>query len=184
MKRRKVKIKRKTRRKKKSEAYAKHVTKVVAVLAPRHAGHSAEATATNKAALLKALSIGMAPGEAAEAIGIGRSTAFTWKQNDAEFSAKWDEARETAWDRLEGRMYSLGMDGEVSALEKTLKAYRPERWREPKSEDRAPGTQNNWFLNVTMREHAERLQRLGLPVPVIESDREEDYAPDNEANHS
>ena len=31
-----------------------------------------------------------------------------------------------------------------------------------------------------MQEHIERLERLGLPVPVIESDREEDYAPDTE----
>ena len=68
-------------------------------------------------------------------IGIGRSTAFAWKKDDPEFSAKWDEARETAWDKLEGKMYSLGMDdGEVSAIEKTLKAFRPERWREPRGD--------------------------------------------------
>ena len=34
------------------------------------------------------------------------------------------------------------------------------------------------------REHLERLERLGLPLPVIESDREEDYALDpTNANH-
>jgi hypothetical protein len=31
-------------------------------------------------------------------------------------------------------------------------------------------------MNVTMQEHLERLERLGLPAPVIESDREEDDA--------
>ena len=55
--------------------------------------------------MVKALSLGLGPGEAAEVIGIGRSTAFAWKKDDPEFSAKWDEARETAWDKLQGKMY-------------------------------------------------------------------------------
>jgi hypothetical protein len=32
-------------------------------------------------------------------------------------------------------------------------------------------------LNITLEEQYKRLERLGLPLPVIESDREEDYAP-------
>ena len=31
-------------------------------------------------------------------------------------------------------------------------------------------TQNNYFLNITLQEQRETLERLGLPVPVIESD--------------
>jgi hypothetical protein len=45
--------------------------------------------------------------------------------------------------------------------------------------DRAPATLTNYFLNVTLQEQYERLERLGLPVPVIESDNEEDYASDD-----
>ena len=37
-------------------------------------------------------------------------------------------------------------------------------------------TQNNYFLNITLQEQRETLERLGLPVPVIESTREEEYA--------
>ena len=135
MTRRKTKTKTETKRK--SEAVAKRKVKIVAVLAPKEAGHSPEATAANKTALLVALGLGMGPGEAAEAVGIGRSTAFGWKKDDPEFSAKWDEARETAWDKLEGRLYSLGMQGDRLSITDTLKAYRPERWRETKS-DAAP----------------------------------------------
>ena len=36
-------------------------------------------------------------------------------------------------------------------------------------------TQNNYFLNITLQEQLETLERLGLPAPVVESDREEDY---------
>jgi hypothetical protein len=32
---------------------------------------------------------------------------------------------------------------------------------------------------VTLQEQYERLERLGLPVPVIESDNEEDYVSDD-----
>jgi hypothetical protein len=39
---------------------------------------------------------------------------------------------------------------------------------------------NNYYLNITLKEQLETLERLGLPVPVIESDREEDYASDTE----
>ena len=40
------------------------------------------------------------------------------------------------------------------------------------SGDRASGAQSNFILNITMQEHVERLERLGLPVPVIETDYE------------
>jgi hypothetical protein len=40
------------------------------------------------------------------------------------------------------------------------------------------------FRNIPLEEHIERLKRLGLPVPVIESDYEEKDAPDpTNANH-
>ena len=42
----------KTKTKRKSEAVAKRKVKIVAVLAPKEAGHSPEATATNKKAVL------------------------------------------------------------------------------------------------------------------------------------
>jgi hypothetical protein len=163
----------KTETTRKSEAVAKRKVKIVAVLAPKEAGHSPEATAPNKAALLVALGLGMGPGEAAEAVGIGRSTAFGWKKDDPEFSAKWDEARETAWDKLEGRLYSLGMQGDRLSITDTLKAYRPERWRETKS-DAAPLT-TTVSVKMTLEESQERLRQLGIELPVFEGDQVEDH---------
>ena len=172
MKRRKTRLKTKTRRKskkRKSEAVAKRKAKIIAVLAPKQAGHTPEATAENKRALIKALSIGMGPGEAAEAIGIGRSTAFNWKQEDPAFSAKWEEARETAWDKLEGRLYDIGMAGEVKAITDTLKARRPETWRETRSEPTLT------TVKMTLEESKERLRQLGIELPRFEGDQVEDH---------
>ena len=148
----------KTETKRKSEAVAKRKVKIVAVLAPKEAGHSPEATATNKKAVLVGLGLGMGPGEVAEGIGIGRSTVFGWKRDDPEFSAKWNEARETAWD-LEGRLYDLGMLGEVKAITETLKARRPEVWRETRSE--SPLT-TNLTVKMTLEESQERLNSSAL----------------------
>ena len=163
---------RKTKTKRKSEAVAKRKVKIVAVLAPKEAGHSPEATATNKKAVLVGLGLGMGPGEVAEAIGIGRSTVFGWKRDDPEFSAKWDEARETAWDKLEGRLYDLGMLGEVKAITETLKARRPEVWRETRSE--SPLT-TNLTVKMTLEESQERLKQLGIELPAYEGDQDEDH---------
>ena len=113
------------------------------------------------------------------------ATAYNWKKEDAAFSAKWDEAVETALDKLEGRLYTLGIDGERQAITDTLKARHPGTWgNNSKSDEHTSGPQTNYFLNVTVQERLERLDRLGLPRPVIESDREEDYAADGDANNS
>ena len=54
-----------------------------------------------------------------------------------------------------------------------LRARRPEVYG--RSGDSRP--QSNVTLNITLAERIERLKRLGLPVPVIETDYEEDNAP-------
>jgi len=36
---------------------------------------------------------------------------------------------------------------------------------------------SNFILNITLEEQLKRLERLGLPLPVIESDYEEDDEP-------
>ncbi len=70
------------------------------------------------------------------------ATAYNWKKEDAAFSAKWDEAVETALDKLEGRLYTLGIDGERQAITDTLKARRPEVWgNNSKSDEHTSGPQ-------------------------------------------
>ena len=175
MDRRFIAMKRRNKRKKpKSKAVAARKAKIVTVLSPAQAGHSSEATAENKKAMLQALGMGMGPGPAANAVGIGRSTAFTWKKEDPEFSAKWDEARETAWDRLEDRAYELGMGGELKAITDTLKAFRPERWRETRSETTST-LNTNFNVRMTLEELQERLKQLGIVMPEYEGDQIEDH---------
>ena len=90
------------------------------------------------------------------------------------------EAVECSLDRLQSKVYDLALEGDMRAIEWELngdaKIY-------PDTEDRTPTSMTNYFLKVTQQEHFERLERLGLPVPVIESDHEEDYA-SNDADDS
>jgi hypothetical protein len=141
-----------------------------------------------KQRLLKALAKGKSPAWAAEDAGIGRSTAWLWRKNDPEFAAAWDEAVAEGVDRLEDEAHRRAVEGynprpiyhkgkkvgEIreysdSLLGLLLKGRRPEVYARG---DRAP-TQNV-LLNITLEEHVKRLERLGLPVPVIESDLEDE----------
>jgi hypothetical protein len=150
----------------------------------REASHAPEATKANKAAIIVLLAGGMSPGEAAETQKVGRSTLYDWKKDDLQFAAQWENAVQTSFDKVEGRLYSIAMRGEDSvaraACMDILKHRRSDQWHISNNGDRVSGSQTNYFLNMPMQEHIERLERLGLPVPVIESDREEDYAPDTE----
>jgi hypothetical protein len=149
-----------------------------------------------KQRLLKALAKGKSPAWAAEEAGIGRSTAWLWRQNDPEFATAWDEAVAEGVDRLEDEAHRRAVEGynprpvyhkgkkvgEIreysdSLLALLLKSRRPEVYARG---DRPP-TQNV-FLNMTLQEHNKRLERLGLPVPVIEGDYEDDV--NASADHS
>jgi hypothetical protein len=136
----------------------------------REAPHTPEAMKAGKEAFVAALAKGMGPGEAAELIGIGRSTAYEWKREDTDFDAKWVEAVETSLDKVETVLYNLGIGGDMRAITYILKWRRRSVYND--TEESRAGSQNNYFLNVSMEEHIERLQRLGLPVPVIEPDYE------------
>jgi hypothetical protein len=70
--------------------------------------------------------------EAARKAGIGRRTAYEWRDDDAEFQAEWDEAIEVAVDKLEKVAWDRATDpagGSDHLLLKTLEAHRPEKWR-------------------------------------------------------
>ena len=75
----------------------------------REAPHTSEAMKPGKELMVVALAKGMGPGDAAEALGLGRSTVYLWKREDAEFSTKWEEAVEISLDRLETVAYNLAL---------------------------------------------------------------------------
>jgi hypothetical protein len=157
-----------------------------------HSSPTPSSTKAKKKAFIKRLAAGDAPGTAAQAIGAARSTAYDWKKNDARFAADWENAVETSLDNLETELHGIAkkdpdnVSARIKAIELTLKARRPRDWCNSNNNnngDRVVDTQNNYFLNVPMEEHIERLQRLGLPVPVIEADYEViDAASDSKDN--
>jgi hypothetical protein len=114
-------------------------------------------------------------------VGIGRSTAWLWRQNDPEFATAWDEAVAEGVDRLEDEAHRRAVEGynprpvyhkgkkvgEIreysdSLLALLLKSRRPEVYARG---DKAPTPDVS--LNMTLQEHFKQLERLGLPVPVL-----------------
>jgi hypothetical protein len=138
----------------------------------QHASRKKEATKANKARFVKALLTGVSPGVAATAIGVARSTAYSWKHDDVEFSAVWDDAVETALDKVETVVMNEALAGNLQACEFTLKWRRRNVYNN--TEENRLASVQNYFLDITMQEQLERLDRLGLPRPVIETDYEED----------
>jgi hypothetical protein len=150
-----------------------------------------EDVAKYKERFLKQLALGRSPGVAARNVKIARSTAYGWKNEDEEFNAAWVDAVETGLDVLETSVYDSALAGNSSAAQFILKHRRREVYGNvgdrPRGEvygnvDDRP--QQPDFRNIPLEEHLERLKRLGLPLPVIESDYEEKDAPDpTNANH-
>jgi hypothetical protein len=145
----------------------------------KHSSPMPMVTKAKKKLFLTRLAEGDAPGCAATAVGIDRSTAYLWRKSDAKFAVDWENAVGTSLDKLETEMYNIAkadpdnVGPRIKAIELTLKARRPREWGSHDNDaDRSVETQNNYFLNVPMEEHIERLKRLGLPVPVIEADYE------------
>lgn len=98
--------------------------------------------------------------EAARAAGIGRRTAYDWREADKDFAAQWVEAAEEAADRLEREAWRRAVEGvdkpvifqgritdtykEYSdrMLEILLKGHRPEKYVEKRHLDVTSGGQS------------------------------------------
>ena len=95
--------------------------------------------------------------ESARAAGIGRRTAYEWKEAEADFAAEWEDAEQEAADKLEREAWRRAVEGvdkpvtfqgiitatykEYSdrMLEILLKGHRPEKFVERvRSEHSAP----------------------------------------------
>jgi hypothetical protein len=135
-----------------------------------HVARTPAAVAKYKALFLKQLALGCSPGAAARNLNIARSTAYGWKKEDEEFDAAWVDAVETGLDVLETCVYDSALAGNSSAAQFLLKHRRREVYGNAKVRPQ----QSNFILNTTLQEQFKRLERLGLPIPQIESDYEED----------
>ena len=67
----------------------------------------------------------------ARAAGIGRATAYQWRDADPDFAEAWKEAESEAVDSLEQVAWDRATDGQSDRmLEILLKGHRPERYVE------------------------------------------------------
>src|SRR5438093_6838251 len=78
---------------------------------------------------LAALRAGKSIAAAARAAGIGRRTAYDWRDRDAAFAAAWDEAWEIGTDYLEDLALKGAEQGSERLLLALLKARRPDRYQ-------------------------------------------------------
>ena len=65
---------------------------------------------------------------ACEAAGIGRSTAYQWRDNDPDFAREWDEVIDALVDDLEQEAIRRAKDGSDTLLIFLLKGLKPDRY--------------------------------------------------------
>ena len=134
--------------------------------------------------IVEALRAGMSPGKAARTAGISRDQAYNWRNEDPAFDRAWVEAVAEGIDKLEDEAFRRAVDGNArtvrdkdgniisemreysdSLLTLLLKVRRPETFNRPNEV-----VSSRLDVPVSLSEARERLERLGLPMPVIEGD--------------
>ena len=78
------------------------------------------------ASLAEGNSVARAAGDA----GVGRSTAYEWREAEPEFASAWDDAVETGTDALEDEAVKRAKNGSDTLLIFMLKARRREKFAE------------------------------------------------------
>lgn len=85
-------------------------------------------TPKNEEHFLNALASGLSVTAAAEAAGIGRRTAYEWRDEDDAFRAAWDNAVEAGTDRLEDIAFKRAAESSDTLLIFMLKGRRGEKY--------------------------------------------------------
>ena len=134
-----------------------------------HVARKPAEVAKYKQRFVEQLAKGCTPGVAAEKVNIARATAYGWKIDDKEFDAAWQDAIEVGIDKVEHALVKRAIHHSDTAAIAYMRAYRPERWARQANAD----AHTSVTFQVTMQDHAKRLERLGLPSPVIEVDSNE-----------
>lgn len=80
--------------------------------------------------ILTWLSGGWSVYRAASEAGIGRQTAYEWREKDPDFAARWAQAMESGVDQLEDVARSRAIEKSDRLMEILLKAKRPREYRE------------------------------------------------------
>lgn len=90
----------------------------------------APAFAKWRAPFLEALGNSANVRAACQRVGIGRPTAYLWRNKDPEFRAQWETAIEDACDILEAEAWKRARGTSDLLLIFLLKAHRPDKYRE------------------------------------------------------
>jgi hypothetical protein len=153
--------------------------------------------------MLEALASGLSPARAAKAAGVGRSTAYLWRQQDPEFAQKWDEAVAEGIDWLEEEarrravegfnkrpIYHRGVIvGEIrqysdKLLMFLLKRRMPEVYARDANRPKGFARSHDASRKVDTKEEVlERMKRLGLEAYYeVDAPRERETTPEKTEN--
>jgi hypothetical protein len=127
-------------------------------------------TAKKKKRIIELLLQGESPGTAAKAVNTTRSQAYAWKDKDPVFAEKWADAVATGLDVLESSIMKRALDGSDAMATLILKCRRPEVYN---PDQQIAHNTMNVQVN-TFYEAMSKIERLGLPAPLIEYDEYED----------
>ena len=89
-------------------------------------------TPEKQAAFCTALAAVGTVSRACREVGIGRVTAYAWRDEDEAFAAEWDKAKAMGFDALEDEAIRRAFEGSDTLLIFLLKAAKPEKYRERK----------------------------------------------------
>ena len=87
-------------------------------------------TPKKEADLLDALRQGASVASACHTAGVGRSTAYEWREADTAFRDAWDDAVEAGTDELEDEAVKRAKAGSDTLLIFMLKARRPDKYKD------------------------------------------------------
>jgi hypothetical protein len=127
-------------------------------------------TTKKKKRIIELLLEGESPGSAAKAVKTTRAQVYVWRGKDSVFADKWDDAVATGLDILESTIMRRALAGSDAMATLILKCRRGEVY----NPDRQIAHNTMNVKVTTFYEAMSRIERLGLPAPIIEYDEFED----------
>lgn len=95
-----------------------------------HASRARTRTGRWRAVFLRTLAKTPSVTFACKSAGIPRRTAYDWREKDAEFAARWDDALNQSLDVLEHEIYQRALKDDAQLAMFLLRAHRPAIYRE------------------------------------------------------
>src|SRR3984885_12732161 len=123
-------------------------------------------TPKKRHAFLAAIAAGNSVSAACRAAGLGRSAAYSWRDDDGDFAGAWDEAIERGPERREDQAIRHAVESSDAMLIFMLKARKPAVYREPRAAIMAMSSSPEEMRSLV--EESRRLREL--PTEQIEAE--------------